>query len=236
MYCENIYINYGEFPKLEDEFESGAYLNEKFLETLQSYNFDWLTTNSLLVTKIKALISSLAYPIYSEYYNDRIAYEDKDTFLIRIINSLAIKVNRWYAQHKIEEDLIDKATLENFISNGGTTSNTKENASTGSAVVQKSASTPTGITHNVTEENIEVGLSHDDTADTTELSVDDGYEDKYTNFVGKTNGLHRNEVDRDTNIERTSNYGLALEILDKLPFSFINDVLKDVSIHFIQIY
>lgn len=235
MLRDEIYIDYNDYPVLSEEFTK-VELGDLVSTKLSTYNLGWLTSDTTLANKIKALTLAFVSPIYDEYYNDRLAYEDSDTFVDRMINSLCRKVNRWYAQKQIEEDLISNATLEKFISNGGTHSETSENAQTGSAVIQKSASTPTGITHNATSEDIEMDLSHTEQTHKTDLSVDDGYEDKYTNFVGKTNGLHRNEVDRDTDIKRTSNYGLALEILDKIPYSYISDVLKEVSQHFIQVY
>lgn len=232
---DRIYIDYEDYPVLEDEFTKSGFA-DTIANKLSTYNLEWLTSDTSLTTKIKALILAFSSPIYDEYHSDSLAYVDSDTFVDRVINSLARKINRWYVQKHIEEDLISNATLEKFISNGGTHSETNENGTTGSAVIQKSASTPTGIEHNANVEDIDVTLSHNEETDKTSMEVDDGYEDKYTNFVGKTNGLHRNEVDRDTDIKRTSNYGLALEIIEKIPYSYINDVLKEVSQHFIQIY
>lgn len=232
---DRIYIDYEEYPVMEDEWteeEFATLVSQK----VSGYNISWLTSDTTLTNKIKLLTSAFAYPIYEEYHSDNLAYMDSETFVDRMINSVMRKVNRWFIQKSIEEGLIDKATLDKYISNGGTHSTTTEEGSTGSAVIQKSASTPTGIAHDVNVESIDVELSHDEQTDKTSMEVDDGYEDKYTNFVGKTNGLHRNEVDRDTDITRTSNYGLALEIIGKIPYSYINDVLKEVSQHFIQIY
>lgn len=236
MNCEEIYIRYGDYPTLEDKYP----LVSDFAQELQDYvtnqNLGFISSETTLQNKLRVLMSTFAYPIYDEYYDDRLAYEEKEVFMKRLVNTLSRKINRWYIQKKIEEDLIDNVTLEKFISNGGTHSTTNENASMGSAVIQKSASTPTGITHNASSEQLDVELSHDTTSDTTSMEITDGYDDKYTNFVGKTDGLHRNEVDRDTDITRTSNYGLALEILEKIPYSYIEDVLKEVSQHFIQVY
>ena len=235
MKCDKIYIDYEDYPVLEDEFSKSEFADE-IGSKLTNYNLSFLSSDTTLVNKIKALALGFASPIYDEYHSDSLAYLDSDTFLDRMLNSLVRKINRWYIQKMIEEELIDNATLEKFISNGGTHSITSEDGTTGSAVIQKSASTPTGISHNASQEDIEIHLDHNSEDELTDMSVTDGYEDKYTNFVGKTNGLHRNEVDRDTNITRTSNYGLSLEILEKIPYSYINDVLKEVSQHFIQIY
>ena len=235
MKCDKIYIDYEDYPVLEDEFTKSEMADE-VSSKLASYNITFLTSDSTLATKIKALTLAFVSPIYDEYHTDSLAYMDTDTFLDRMLNSIMRKVNRWFIQKQIEEDLISNATLEKFISNGGTHSATSETGKTGSAVIQKSASTPTGIQHSANIEQVVMDLSHNDTTNNTTLSVDDNYQDKYTNFVGKTNGLHRNEVDRDTDITRTSNYGLSLEILEKVPYSYINDVLKEVSQHFIQVY
>lgn len=235
MKSQRIYIDYEDYPVLEDEYTKSEMIDE-VQSKLSSYNADYLSSNTTLVNSIKLLALAFASPIYDEYHSDRLGYLDADVFLDRMINSLMRKINKWYLQKKIQEDLISNATLEKFISNGGTKSNTKENGTNGSAVIQKSASTPTGITHNAESETIDVELSRDDETETSSMEVTDGYADKYTNFVGKTNGLHRNEVERDTDIARSSNYGLALEILDKIPYSYISEVLSEVSQHFIQIY
>ena len=235
MYNDRIYINYEDYPVLEEEFTKSEFA-DVVSQKLSSYNLDWLTTKTTLANKIKALTLAFTSPIYDEYHSDSLGYLDTETFVDRMINTIVRKVNRWYIQNKIEEELIDNATLEKYISNGGTHSETNENGTTGSAVIQKSASTPTGIQHNADSETMDMGLTHSEQTDETSIKVTDDYEDKYTNFVGKTNGLHRNEVDRDTDIKRSSNYGLALEIIDKVPYSYIADVLREVSIHFIQIY
>lgn len=236
MKCDNIYIDYDDYPVLEDEFTKSEFADE-VEHQLQQYDIGFLTSDSTLAGKIKVLALAFVSPIYDEYQTDRIAYKDESkTFVKRMLNSIMRKINRWYIQKKIEEDLIDNATLEKFISNGGTKSNTTENGSTGSAVIQKSASTPTGISHNASSESLDIELSHTQATDTTSMEVDDNYDDKYTNFVGKTNGLHRNEVERDTDITRSSNYGLAMDILDRVPYSYIDEVLREVSQHFIQIY
>lgn len=235
MKNDKIYINYEDYPVMEEEWTKQEFVDVVSTK-VTGYNLNWLTSDTELTNKIRLLVIAFANPIYDEYHTDSLGYLDTDTFVDRIINSIVRKVNRWYIQNKIEEGLIDNATLEKFISNGGTHSETKEDGSTGSAVIQKSASTPTGISHDVSEEDIDVELSHNDVTDKTSMKVDDGYEDKYTNFVGKTNGLHRNEVERDTDISRTSNYGLSLEIIDKIPYSYISSVLTEVSLHFIQVY
>ena len=236
MKSQRIYIDYEDYPVFEDEYTSNEFGSGVQNEVNQIITYNWLVAQPSDIAKLVALAYALSYPIYREYSTDRLAYEDKDVFLKRVCNSIANKLNKWYLQKKIQEDLISNATLDNFISNGGTTSNTSENASTGSAVIQKSASTPTGISHNAQSETIDVELSHEEEQDKTSMEITDGYADKYTNFVGKTNGLHRNEVERDTEIQRKSNYGLALEILEKIPYSYINEVLTEVSQHFIQIY
>ena len=236
MKCDNIYVDYDDYDKLEDVYDNETTFYNAVTLAMATYNLGWISSVSDDITKLKTLIGLMAYPIYKEYHTDQIAYENRTQFLERMLNSISRKVGKWYMQHKIDEGLLNNATLEKFIVNGGTHSITEENASTGSSVIQKSASTPTGITHDAETETIDLELSHDDTSDTTSLEVTDDYDDKYTNFIGKTSGNHRNEVDRDTDITRTSNYGLAMEILNQIPYSYINDVLSEVSIHFIQVY
>lgn len=238
MECDRIYIDYKDYETLNELYEDADEFISAVTSVVVNYNLDWFTPNNTLKDKVKVLAISLCSPIYDEYKTDKIAYlpQYKDNFLERMMNSIFRKINRWNVQHNMEWEYVDTACLDNFISNGSTQSSTRENASTGSAVIQKSASTPTGIEHNVSEEDIDMKLSHNAINDNTKVKIDDGYEDKYTNFVGKTNGLHRNEVDRDTLIQRKSNLGLAEEVISKIPYSFINEVLSEVSQHFIEVY
>ncbi len=236
MKSQRIYIDYEDYPVLEEEYTSSALLAGDVQTQLQTTNFSFLSSDTDVVNGLKAFVVSLIYPIYDEYHSDRMAYQSNPAFIYRLVTSLVRRVNRWYMQHKIDDDLLKNISLQNFIKNGGTHSETQENASTGSAVIQKSASTPTGISHDAQSESLDMDLSHDVEQDKTSMEVTDDYQDKYTNFVGKTNGLHRNEVDRDTDITRTSNYGMAMDILSKIPYSYINEVLAQVSQHFIQIY
>ena len=237
-YEQRIYENFDDYLTLDAYLDdAGSELSMRFEDVIDETDLGFIhSTNQSLITNF---VKVLAYPIYDEYYNDKIGYKDENVFYKRIVNTLLRKVNKWIINHKTQEELINLGVvtaLDNFIQNGTTQSSTQENASAGSAVIQKSASTPTGITHSTSGESLDMELSHSGSTDTTSMEVDDNYDDKYTNFVGKTNGLHRNEVDRETDIGRTSSYKLAMEVIDLIPYSYINEVLTDVSQHFIQIY
>ena len=238
-YEQRIYVDYDDYDMLEEvyptDYDFRTAINS--LVNNSSYTLTWLIdSGSLDELKIRTFVVALSYPIYKEYCRDRIAFKDEDYFIQRLTNVLVRQVNKWYSQMKVEMDLILNSTLEKYRGNGGTKSETSENAQTGSAVIQKSASTPTGITHSTSAEDIDMTLEHTPTSHQTSMGVDDNYDDKYTNFVGKTNGVHRNEVDRETEITRTSNYGMALDILEKIPYSYINDVIRAVSDLFIEVY
>lgn len=245
-YDQRIYEDFSDYPLLKTIFTNADYLKNEISLFLNgsvlpynTFDLSFITDDATEKEKLGALILTFAYPIYFQYENDRMAYKGttaRVAFTRRMLYIISRKIGKWYLTHEIDKGLLDSPSLEKFIQNGGTKSTTSENASSGSAVIQKSASTPTGITHSTEGESIDMELSHNDTTDKTSLDIDDDYEDKYTNFVGKTNGLHRNEVDRDTDITRSSNYGLAEDILAKIPQSYINEVLTDVSQLFIQVY
>lgn len=236
-YKQRIYENFDENKKLEEVYDTETDFYNALVTSVTNLNMDYLFgSDTANKTKVKALMSLLAYPIYDEYYDDKLAYEDTSVFIRRLTNSLEHFISKWYMQRNIEMDILKNASLDMFIVAGGTHSETSENAQTGSSVIQKSASTPTGISHNASVESIVMDLSYDEQTDNTTMNVDDNYDDKYTNFVGKTSGVHRNEVGRETDITRKSSYELAMDILNKIPYSFINQVLAEVSEHFIYVY
>ena len=237
-YPQRIYIDYDDYDELYQYGDISEFFNdvENALEDEDTYQFNWLSDTSSVKAKIKLLIKALTEPIYNEYSQDKIAYRDYQYFIKRLINTMIWSINKWYMRFNIDDDLMSNASLQNFTSKGHTKSVTDEEAQTGSAVMQKSASTPTGIEHGASEESMSMNLVKDESTGETTMTFDDNYDEKYTNFVGKTNGVHKNNVLRETDIDRSSDFGLAMDILEKIPYSYINDVLSDVSEHFIQIY
>lgn len=241
-YEQRIYEDFTDYERLNDLYSDGDQL---WAEMEEDYNFDYaltsITSNSQTRLKLQVFISELVMGvIFAEYGQDRIGYKDeggihqgKVAFERRLAQTLVDKVSKWYLQGKIDDELLTKVNLDNFIITNSAITNTGELGVSGSIVEQESASTPTGITHDDSDTTSMEIVAHtsDVTIETTSM-----YQDKYTNFMGKTQGVKQNKVDRDVQSERSGNYILAMELLKAVPYSYINEVLRDVSQHFIQVY
>ena len=113
--------------------------------------------------------------------------------------------------------------------------NSSENGNNASAVVQSTAMTPTGVDASDTGDSIDIGIEKDD-LDINADFTQDAYANKYTNYQGKTNGVRKNIIARNNDATRSGNYTQALDLLERLPYSYLIKVLKDCSEHFIVTY
>lgn len=231
-YKQRIYEDFDDYYTLERMYANVENFVSAISQTIDyGHEFDFL--GDVDEEKLILFCEALGYTIYYEYFNDKLAYKEADDFMNRICNSLVYKINKWYLQGKIDNDLLQRVNLDHFtISNTATTS-TGELGVSGSVVEQESASTPTGIVHD-NSDTTSLEMEHDSSSVSIETSS--GYQDKYTNFMGKTQGVKQNRVDRDVDSERKGNYILAMDLLKAIPYSYINEVLMEVSKHFIQVY
>lgn len=222
-------INFDDYKTLQEKYPSAQALSvvvDTIFETFYSY-IDVDMTNTL-----KVFVRNICNNIYNYYYDDKIAYLDEEVFVHRLTNDIALNVNRYFEMRKVEFYLAkDSTTNDKWCLTTKTSSVANESGKSGSSVLQSSASTPTGVSPSSTGSTIEM----EDTED-GKVFENNGYVDKYTNFQAKTNGLHKNDIDRTADVSRSGNYDVAIELLKKFPKSFMEQVLKDVSKHFIYVY
>lgn len=223
-------INFDDYKTLQEKYQTAdSFIS--VLSTLFRDDFNYYLEDSM-VTTIQNFLTKIGKSIYMYYYDDKIAYEDEEVFAYRLANDIAINVNRYFEMMKVEFYLVkDSTTNDKWCLTTKTSSVANESGKSGSAVLQSSASTPTGVSPSSTGSTIEM----EDTED-GKVFENNGYVDKYTNFQAKTNGLHKNDIDRTADVSRSGNYDVAIELLKKFPKSFMEQVLKDVSKHFIYVY
>lgn len=198
-------------------------------------NFDDVMYATSMSATFKIFIENLSKAIYRYYKRDKIAYLIDMIFVERLTYDLAENVNKYFQEKNIQFMIGSNTDTKQYVLTSTMDSTSKEVGMSGSSVLQSSASTPTGVSPNATGNQMSVELSK--TGDKAELDVvNNGFVDKYTGFQGKTNGLHKNDVDRDTNLTRGGSFLIAIEMLNKLPKTFIEEVLKDVSHNFIVTY
>lgn len=222
-------INFDDYKTLQEEFTSATNLSvviDGLFEDFVQY------IDGSMEVILRTFTRNVAKAIFNYYYDDKIAYLDNEVFAYRLMNDIAININRYFEMKQVEFYLAkDSTTNDKWCLTTKTSSIANESGKSGSAVLQSSASTPTGVSPNATGSTIEM----EDTEDGKSYS-NNGYVDKYTNFQAKTNGLHKNDIDRTAEVSRIGNYDVAIELLKMFPKSYMEQVLKDVSKHFIYVY
>lgn len=185
--------------------------------------------------------------VYNEFYDDEIAYEGDDfadtksIFLKRISYEISIKYNYW----KKKYEYVNKLLTENEISllqSSKMVSSSKGRITNAGGTMQKSASTPTGVSTTNNGDDLQVstkdahvtGSSYDMTYSSSVTST--SFVDKYTNFQGKTNSSSVADEDRNATIFREVSIEELLRVLEKLPASFGDEVTKYLAHNFMFVY
>lgn len=185
----------------------------------------------------------IAYSIYKYFYEDIIHYEGEDedevkaTLMKRMGYDIAVKFPYW----KVKYDYILKLFTENEITLLQTSkmiSSSNENVASAGGVIQKSASTPTGVNPSTTTgDSVTITATNDE--DSLDLDVDvdsSSFAEKYTNYQGKTTSGSKTQGNRSGEVLRQGSIDELLKILEKLPSSFADEITKEVSKHFDIVY
>ena len=220
----------------EEEFFNAllGYYNENYHSLYASY------INETSQEFYENFLHSVSFSIYEYYKRNKVLYMDKDIFEERIFFDLIIKMPKYIVKYNVMKIFEDVNTKERYDDTSSMKTKTKEKGVSASGVLQSSASTPTGVSPEYTGTNIIIDKENNITEQGTEqsdvgISVD-GYVDRYTNYQAKTNGVHDNNVDRDS--EHTRKGGLldVITLSNNLPSSFFDELLGDVAQHFVFIY
>ena len=173
--------------------------------------------------------------IYNYFTTDKIAYDTKEKFIKRLSTSLLEILPMFSKKYNYYKSLVSANTTEDeFNKTSSLKSTSSENGKSGSNVVQKSAMTPTGISDTGT--NIQ---SVQLTTEGEKLTLDaptTNYVDKATNYEGKTSGVHKNETDRNSSMQRSGSTEELFKLFNKLPKSLALEIEQVASKHFIFLY
>lgn len=182
----------------------------------------------------------IAYSIYKYFYSDIIHYDGesssvvKDILMKRMGYDVAVKFPYW----KVKYDYILKLFTQDEISLLQTSkmiSSSTEKVNSAGGVIQKSATTPTGVTTG-TGDSMEISADEDSTG-TLDVGVgSSSFADKYTNYQGKTSTGSKTSGERSGEVLREGSIDDLLKILEKLPSSFADEITKEVSKHFDLVY
>lgn len=211
------------------------------LSTLNTAITSYLTSNSGLVMGVTlstftSVINFISNTIYGYFYDDVVVYggedstEVKELFINRLGYDIGVKLPYWYRKYNYIKKLLTDDDFSLMQTSSVTSSSSDETKSAGGSL-QKGATTPTGVTTTTTPDEINITMEDGDTSIETE-----GFVDKYTNYQQKYANANRVEGSRSGNIHREGSIDELLNVLEKLPASFGNEINVLLQKHFIFDY
>lgn len=197
------------------------------------------------------LSSFIAYAIYNHFFEDKVIYagdevgDVQDIFMKRLGYDVSVKFPYWKKKYAYILQLLSDDEL-NLLQTSKMISSSKEDINSAGGVIQKTANTPTGVSLpsgdnlNITAESSS-DVSEETTSATTESSLEvnvdsSSFADKYTNYQGKTSTGSKTTGVRSGEVLREGSIDDLLNILEKLPSSFADEITKEVSKHFEIVY
>lgn len=190
--------------------------------------------------QIEEVINFIDGFIYGYFYDDFVAYEGEDinevqaSFMQRFTYDIAIKLPYWYRKYNQIKNLLTTNDLS-LLQTSKMTSSSSDNTDTASGTLQKTATTPTGVSTGTASDDIDIEITRDSGTLGAEVSTE-GFADKYSNAqqkfatAGKVNSQREGSILREGSIEELVN------VLEKLPSSFANEINKELAHHFIFDY
>ncbi|MBO7732836.1 MAG: hypothetical protein J6S67_09795 [Methanobrevibacter sp.] len=178
--------------------------------------------------------------VYGYFYNDLVAYEgDNETdvkavFIQRLCYDINVKAPYWYRKYLYVQKLLTSEDF-NLLQTSKMTSSSNDKTQSAGGTLQKTATTPTGVTATTTpdEINIDVGEGTDEGDNSIETN---GFADKYTNAQQKFANAMLSKGERSGEIMREGSVDDLINVLEKLPSSFANEIDIVLQKHFIFDY
>ena len=183
----------------------------------------------------------IAYSIYKYFYEDIVHYEgeDEDEVKTKLMKRMGYDIAVKFPYWKIKYDYILKLFTEDeikLLQSSKMKSNSEESVANAGGVIQKSASTPTGVSTTGVADNIKITGDYDDELEVEVNVASSSFADKYTNYQGNTSSASKSHGYRDGEVLREGSINELLNILEKLPSSFADEITKEVSKHFDIVY
>lgn len=212
------------------------YTKSQLFTALNSYTTDSGIIMGLDSETIEEVLSFVASCIYGYFFDDYVAYdgeddaEVKDTFINRMGYDISVKLPYWYKKYNYIKKLL---TTDQFslLQTSKVVSSSSDNTDSASGSLQKIATTPTGVSADSSTDSFEITIDDgDNSVDTT------GFVDKYTNTQQKYASSNKIVGSRSGEITREGSIDELLNILEKLPSSFADEVTKALQKHFIFAY
>ena len=193
----------------------------------------------LNATQLSETVTFITTAVWGYFYNDLVAYpidvpEDVSIFISRLGYDIMSKIGYWYRKYTYVKKLLTDADLSLF-QTSKMTSSSSDTTKTAGGSLQKVATTPTGVTVTGSTDSIDITIGAG-TYDGDNDIATEGFVDKYTNSQQKYANANRVEGSREGEILREGSIEDILNVLEKLPSSFADEVTKALQKHFIFDY
>ena len=191
-------------------------------------------------TELNELLTFVGNVVYGYFYYDVVAYEGEDAedvfaiFIDRLCYDVNLHLPYWFRKYNQIKKLL---TTEDFdlLQTSKMTSSSNDTTNSAGGTLQKTATTPTGVSTDGSTDSFTLEIEQDGSG--TDASVDTtGFADKYTNAQQKFANATRVEGYRSGNILREGSIKDLLEVLEKLPATFGNEISIALQKHFIFDY
>lgn len=214
--------------------------NDDLLDIMQQQPFTIMYMGKSF-EDIQPTLRFIIATIYGQFFEDYVAYPNdsqglaKSTFEQRLCYDLAVKLPYWTTKYNYIQKLFNDSELIILMQTSKMISNSSEDVNSVGGSMQKSASTPTGVSSTATGDEIDITLDKDDETLNTNVATD-SFVDRYTNYQGKTNTASKTTGERSGTITRQGSIDELLKVLEKLPASFADEINEVVAKHFIFTY
>lgn len=221
--------------KLNELYNNSVAFSQAF--TTKLYNVMNMGISNSNITSFAGYISSV---VYGYFFDDVVAYSGEDTtevksiFIERFSYDILVNIAYWYRKYNEIKNLLTNQDI-NLMQSSKVTSSSQDSTKSASGSLQKTATTPTGVTADTSTDEIDITIGQD-THDGENVIDTTGFVDKYTNAQQKYANAGRVEGERSGTITREGSYEDLVNLLEKLPANFADEISEKLAKHFIFDY
>lgn len=227
--------------KLEELFPRQSDLMLVMTSKLVGSNADYGNLlMGLTIQKVSPVIGFIGTAIFGYFHSDLVAYDEETehqvavTFIDRLCYDIAVKMPYWVKKYNMIKKLLTTEDLS-LLQTSKVSSSSSDATHSAGGTLQKGATTPSGVSAETSPDEINITMS--ETSGERENSVEtNGFVDKYTNHQQKFVNASEVKGEREGEILREGSIDELLNILEKLPASFSDEITKALQKHFIFDY
>lgn len=194
----------------------------------------------LTAVQCDELFNFITSVVYGYFYEDLVAYEGDDTtevssiFSTRFCYDVGVRLPYWWRKYNQIKSLLTTTDLS-LLQTSKVTSSSNDDTQSAGGSLQKGATTPTGVSTGTSTDGIDISIGSGLTEGQNDI-VTEGFVDKYTNYQQKYANASRVKGSRSGSITREGSIEDLVNVLEKLPSSFANEISMLLQKHFIFDY